>query len=84
MAQSVEDYEKRIMIFLNDRFPNDTKNIEKIEHLQSVLNSNIHDDDPYLTQSLINVLNKFIEENIISISEPVSEPISDPVSEHDI
>ena len=78
MAKSVENSEKDAMRFLNSRFPNDTKNVEKIEYLQSELNNNAYDNDPYLTQAVINILNKFIQENRISTPAPAPAPAPAP------
>jgi hypothetical protein len=77
MTDSLKYHERRTMTYLNEHFPNDIQHFEKIQYLQSLLDSNIYDDYPDRKQALINVLNQLKEENRISILDSASEPDSE-------
>ena len=72
MAESLKYYDEIITTYLNQQFPNDIENFEKIQYTQLQLNRDIYDDRPNYKQAIINVLNRLKQENTISISE--SEP----------
>ena len=77
MTESVEFNDGRIMTYLNKQFPNDIQHVEKIQYLQTLLDSNIYDDYPDKKQVIINVLNRLKEENRIFIIDSASEPESE-------
>lgn len=56
--QSVQEFEKMITNYLNNKFPNNPDNIEKIKDLQKVLNDNIPEikNNPNLKQAANNVI----------------------------
>lgn len=71
VEQSVQNFEKIVINYLNKKFPNDRESIEKIQDLQKILNDKIEEieNNPHLKQAVINVnallkqqaLDKFID-----------------------
>ncbi len=84
MTQSVEEYEEIVNNYLNNNYPNDIQNFEKIQYSQSRLDNNpeYYNNNPNLKQAVINVINKLKQENIISNPDPTLD--SDPLPDNEL